>query len=231
MKLDGAVVVITGASRGIGKAFADALSAEGATVVGCALNAGDGIESVDVGDSDALEAFLESVQEKHGAIDILINNAGINHKFGFLEDLDPSLYHDCMRINTESVYTAMRAVLPSMKERNSGVIINIASNTASSAHPRLPFYTVCKFAVLGLTQVVAKNLLDLELDVTCFSVSPKGVDTDMRRALASDDGRVIQSAERVAKCVLPILQGEKKIENGVDIKINDGEITEIVTML
>ena len=224
MDLHQLVIIVTGASRGIGKALVTALEEKGATVIGCARTENESIRAVDVTDPDAVSAFINSVIDAYGKVDVLINNAGVIHQYDFLEDVSIDDFQRCIDSNLASVFYGMRAVLPSMKKNNTGVIINIASMAGSVAHPRISAYNASKFGVLGLTQTVAKELNDINSNVKIWSVSPGGVDTDMRTELLGDEITKSQSPDVIAQVVLSTLTGTLSPYNGDNIQVVHGEV-------
>lgn len=231
MDISGTVTVVTGASRGIGKAIFDELSRRGSRVIGCSKSGNDLLAEVDVSSYESLSLFLKSVEEEHGGIDILINNAGVIHDKKPLEELSLHEYKRCMEINLDGVFYGMSAVLPVMKGRNSGVIINIASRGGTRSHPGLSAYCAGKFAVLGLTQAVAKELIDEKSNVRCISVSPGGVDTDMRAEIfGKHDASLQQSPTFIAECVADIIEEKIPVSNGSDVQVLRGETVEIIPM-
>lgn len=231
MNLSGSIAVVTGASRGIGKAITLALEEAGVVVVGCARSAADGVEAVDVTDSAAFEAFIQRVQKEYGKIDILINNAGVAHDLNVLESLPVETYQTCMAANTDSVFYGMHAVLPIMKQQGSGYILNIASRAGQKAHPHLAAYCASKYAVMGLTHAVAKDLNESGSGVRCIAISPGGVCTDMRAELfGQEDAEAQQRPEDIANCVLSVLCGDVPTNNGDNIIVMDGSIVDTVAM-
>jgi NAD(P)-dependent dehydrogenase (short-subunit alcohol dehydrogenase family) len=230
MQLQGSVAVVTGGSRGIGQAIVEALRKEGATVVACAHSGGD-LPSVDVQDPAAVRKFIENVLGEHGRIDVLINNAGWAEEMGSLESVTDDAYQHSMRTNVDGVFHFLRAVLPLMKKRGSGSILNIASKAGSRPHPQLPVYSAAKAAVLAFTQAVARELMEAKSAVQCLSVSPGGVGTDMREKLfGKADREKQQTPEQVAAIVVAILREDIQVPSGADVKVVKGEVQEITPM-
>lgn len=144
------VVVVTGASSGIGALIAEKLSAEGAHVVLCARSA-DRLQEVgerisgshelaimDVRNSEQVESVMKGIQRQHGRIDVLVNNAGYG-KFEAIMDMPTEEFQDMMDVNYMGIVRCTQAVLPGMLERGDGQIVNIASMAGRSERPnRLP---------------------------------------------------------------------------------------------
>jgi NAD(P)-dependent dehydrogenase (short-subunit alcohol dehydrogenase family) len=230
MKLQDAVIIVTGASRGIGKALVTAFESEGATVIGCSRSGNEDTRVVDVSDPDAVSALVHSVIDEHGRVDVLINNAGVIHQYHPLEEISLEDYTKCIDCNIGSVFYGMRSVLAHMKKNNSGIIINIGSMAGTVSHPNISVYSATKFAVLGLTQTVAKELNDDNSAVLCINVSPGGTDTDMRKELLGEEASKSQNPEIVARIVSDILTEKIAVENGMNVQIVRGEISAKVSM-
>jgi 3-hydroxybutyrate dehydrogenase len=184
--LDGKVAVVTGSTSGIGLGIATELAAAGAMIV---LNGfGDPIEieklchvlgarhdvpvrydDADMSDAGAIRDMVERVGRSFGPVDILVNNAGIQH-VAPVEEFPPEKWDAILAINLSAAFHATRAVLPEMKRRGFGRIINIASAHGLIASPFKSAYVAAKHGVVGLTKVVA--LEAAEHGVTCNAVCP-----------------------------------------------------------
>ena len=243
VSLKGSVAVITGASRGMGAAFAETLAASGAKVIICArdkagLNAvckriekKGGVCSshvIDVTNSTAVNGFISTVLKSYGKIDILVNNAGAVHKFSPVEKISEDEYAACMRTNVDSIFHFLKAALPHMKKRNSGVIVNISSGAGKRAHANLSVYAASKFAVEAFTQAVARELEADGSAVGCIALCPSGINTGMRAAVfGKEDAEKQQSPESVAAVLKDVLIGKVKVPNGGDVFIRQGAVTEV----
>jgi len=243
VKLKGSVVVITGASRGLGAAFAEALAAEGAKVVICARDKagiiavckktekkGGSCSSyvVDVTSAAEVSGFVSNVIKAQGRIDVLINNAGAVHKFGPVEKISEEEYAACMRTNVDSIFYFLKVVVPLMKGQNSGTIVNVSSGAGKRAHANLSVYAASKFAVEAFTQAVARELEEKNSAVGCIALCPSGINTGMRAAVfGKEDADKQQSPESVAEVLKDVLLGEVKVPNGGDVFIRHGKVTEI----
>ncbi|MCG7381205.1 3-ketoacyl-ACP reductase [Paenibacillus sp. ACRRY] len=196
----GKVALITGAGRGIGRAIAIAFAQEGIHVglVGRTLenlqqvkeelksyNVNVAIAAADVSNLDSITAAVESVRGELGAIDILINNAGIG-KFGGFMELTPEEWTNIIDVNVKGVYYTTRAVLPEMMERNAGDIINISSTAGQKGAPLTSAYTASKAAVNGLTESLMLEVRKKNIRVT--ALTPSTVATDMAVELKLTDG-------------------------------------------
>ena len=243
VSLKGSVAVVTGASRGLGAAFAETLAASGAKVIICARDKA-GLASVckkigkkggacssyivDVSSSAAVKGFVGKVIKVHGRIDVLVNNAGAVHKFSNVEKISEDEYAACMRTNVDSIFHFLKAVIPLMKKQNSGLIVNISSGAGKRAHAGLSVYAASKFAVEAFTQAVARELEGEGSAVGCIALCPSGINTGMRAAVfGKEDAGKQQSPESVAAVLKDVLSGNVKVPNGCDVFIRHGAVTEV----
>ncbi|MFT4089029.1 MAG: SDR family oxidoreductase [Gordonia sp. (in: high G+C Gram-positive bacteria)] len=187
--LDGALVAITGAGRGIGLATAEHFVAQGARVAlgdldgGLAKEAADRLgplasgHDLDVADKESFSAFLAAAEEHHGrSLDILVNNAGIMPNGPFLDQPD-RIDRLTMDVNVFGVIHGMRLAAPAMVERGSGHIVNVASLAGKFPLKGLAVYNASKFAVVGLT---AATRLELEQSgVSVTAILPSAVKTEL----------------------------------------------------
>jgi len=184
-------IVITGAATGIGQAFALGAAAQGAHVIVADMNAADEtmdlIKSaggrvtyakVDVGDDASVRAMAETAIKATGRIDGLINNAAYFRevKLTPFEDLDPAIWDRIFQINVKGVWLCCKAVMPAMRERKSGSIINISSVVAVAGQPGYLHYVATKGAVLSMTKGLAKECG--KDGVRCNAIAPGFVITD-----------------------------------------------------
>lgn len=195
MSLEGKVALVTGASRGIGKAIAHALAAQGADVVGTATSAA-GAEAIsqsladagfkgygivmDVSDPDSIESGLNEFTEKSGSPLILVNNAGITRD-NLLMRLKEDDWTSVLETNLTSVYRLSKAVLRGMAKARWGRIINISSVVAGMGNPGQGNYCAAKAGVEGFTRSLAKEMSNRGITANC--VAPGFIDTDMTKKL------------------------------------------------
>ncbi len=172
LQLTGKTAVITGASKGIGEAIAEALGQAGARVIVSSrkqeavetvaerFRAG-GIDAVavaaNVGQTEDLEALVRQSIEAYGGIDILVNNAAANPVFGPVENTEPWAFQKIMDVNVKGPFELAKLALPSMRARGGGAIVNISSIGGLSPEPQLGIYSVSKAALISLTKVLAKE--------------------------------------------------------------------------
>lgn len=214
----GRVVAITGGARGIGKATAKALAAEGAKVAIGDLDgdlaeqtAGElGSESIgvelDVTKRESFADFLAQVEERLGPLDVLVNNAGIMPLGKFWEE-DDATAHRMVDINLHGVIYGTKLALPGMIRRNTGHIVNLASQAGKAGFPGGATYCATKHAVVGLSEAVRAELHDTEVEVSV--VMPAVVNTELGSGLVESRGVKVSEPEDVAAEIVRALKFPK----------------------
>lgn len=198
--LTGKTALITGAGRGIGRATAIAFAKEGINV-GLLGRTAENLEKVagelaeygvnvtlataDVANNDSVISAVEQIKSELGAIDILINNAGVG-KFGKFLELSPEEFKNMIDINLMGTYYVTRAVLPGMIEQSSGDIINISSTAGEKGGAITSAYSASKFGLLGLTESLMQEVRKHNIRVT--ALTPSTVATDLAFAENLTDG-------------------------------------------
>ena len=193
--LDGKVALVTGASRGIGKAIADLLGAHGATVVGTATSDA-GAEAIsarfadadtkgrgmrlDVGDAASVEQVIKAISDAYGSVSILVNNAGITRD-NLLMRMKDDEWDSVVDTNLKSVYRMSKACLRAMMKAKTGRIINIASVVGVSGNAGQTNYAAAKAGMIGFTKSLAQEIGSR--GVTVNAVAPGFIDTDMTKEL------------------------------------------------
>ena len=237
------IALVTGASRGIGQAIAQALGAEKATVIGTATSAA-GAENIsarfnesgvkgtgmvlDVADSDSVTNCVKQIIDEYGAPDILVNNAGITRD-NLLMMMKDEQWDDIINTNLSSVYRMSKAVLrPMMKKRN-GRIINISSVVGATGNPGQTNYAAAKAGLLGFTKSLAREIGSR--NITVNTVAPGFIDTDMTRELAEEQREALAgqiplgrlgAAEEVAAAVVFLASPAAAYITGETIHVNGG---------
>ncbi|MEF8793534.1 3-oxoacyl-ACP reductase FabG [Thiohalorhabdus sp.] len=201
--LDGQVAIVTGASRGIGRAIAERLGTLGATIAATATSE-EGAERtrselaeggctargfvLDVSDPGAIDPFLQSVQDELGNPSILVNNAGITRD-GLLMRMQDEDWDAVIDTNLSSVFRLTRAVARPMMKARGGRIINVASVVAAMGNAGQANYAAAKAGILGLTKSTARELGPR--GITVNAVAPGFIETDMTRELPEEQRRAL----------------------------------------
>ena len=194
--LKGEVVLVTGASRGIGAAIADELAAQGATVIGTATSesgaraigerlaarGGHGRE-LNVTDAAAVESLIDSIGKEFGSISILVNNAGITRD-NLLMRMKDEDWQAILDTNLSSVYRTSKAVMRGMMKARKGRIINIASVIGVTGNAGQANYAAAKAGIIAFSKSLAKEIGSR--GVTVNVVAPGFIDTDMTKAMPED---------------------------------------------
>lgn len=202
-RLDDRVAVVTGAARGLGAGIAQALAKEGAVVV--AADVGDAaplVESLpggrahrairlDITDTPAVDDAFAEVKREYGSLDILANNAGVAQPIADVVDTPDDVVDRVFAVNVKGLIACARAAGRIMRDQGGGRIVNTASQTGRQAWPGWGIYSASKFAVVGLTQVLALELAPYGVTVNC--VCPGTMITDMTR---TGFGQAAESAGR-----------------------------------
>ncbi len=193
------VALITGASRGIGRAIARTLAREGfavgvnymqnreaaqALADSLAAQGGEALAvRADVSDRQAVEDMARTVERAFGPVTLLVNNAGVSWQ-GLFQDMDDALWDRCFAVNVTGARNAIRAVLPAMLHEKSGCIVNVSSIWGLRGASCEVAYACTKAALVGLTRSLALELAPSGIRVNC--VAPGCIDTDMVRALGEE---------------------------------------------
>ena len=215
-QLEGKVALVTGASRGIGKAIARTLSRMGAMLSLCARDRqklqsvrleleADGAKvldvAADVSRHDDITSLVQTTERSLGPIEILVNNAGIGH-FAPIQEASEANWDATLDTNLKAVFLLSKAVAPGMISRRRGHIINIASLAGKSAFAGGGVYCASKWGLLGLTQCAAEDLRPYGIRVS--AICPGSVATDFSPHSGKDPGKMLQP-EDVAHAVEMIL--------------------------
>jgi len=236
------VALVTGASRGIGRAIAQELAQQGLTVVGTATTpAGaqaitDGLAAfpgctgvvLDVTDAPAVEALIERIVKQHGGLQVLVNNAGITRDMLAMRLKDDD-WDAVLDTNLKAVFRMSRAVLRTMMKQRYGRIVNITSVVGASGNAGQCNYAAAKAGVAGMTRALARELGSRNITVNC--VAPGFIETDMTAALSAEQqqalvgqiplGRLGQPSD-VAHAVAYLVSPRAAYVTGQELHVNGG---------
>ena len=186
--LSDSVCLVTGSTGGIGRETAELLRAEGATVVTTGRSGGD--VRADLSQAGEPERVVEETIERHGRLDVLVNNVGYS-EIRKLEDVTDDVWQASFEINLMSAVRATRAALPGMRERSAGTIVNVSSTAAKRPSTGMPDYSVMKAALLSFSRLVAD--VYAKDGIRCNAVTPGPTATD---AWLGEGGLADQQGER-----------------------------------
>lgn len=240
MGFDGKIALVTGASRGIGRAIAEKLIACGATVIGTATsengakaiseylgNKGKGFV-LNVTETDSIEKFLADVRAEFGEIDILVNNAGITRD-NLLMRMKDDEWKDIIDTNLSSVFRLSKAVMRAMMKKRYGRIITIGSVVGTMGNAGQANYAAAKAGVIGFSKSLAREVASRGITVNV--VAPGFIETDMTRALTEDQRAGILSqvpanrlgdAKEIASAVAFLASDEAGYITGETLHVNGG---------
>lgn len=240
MNLEGKIALVTGASRGIGRAIAELLVERGATVIGTATSEGGAVAiseylgengkglALNVTDVESIEATLKTINDEFGAIDILVNNAGITRD-NLLMRMKDDEWNDIINTNLTPIYRMSKAVLRGMMKKRAGRIINVGSVVGTMGNAGQTNYAAAKAGVIGFTKSMAREVASR--GVTVNTVAPGFIETDMTKAL-NDDQRAATLANvpagrlgdprEIASAVVFLASPEAAYITGETLHVNGG---------
>ncbi len=240
ISLDGKVALVTGASRGIGKAIAETLVAAGAYVFGTATSA-SGAEAIsaylgdkgqglvlNVTDSASIEAVFEAIKAARGDVDILVNNAGITRD-NLLMRMKDEEWDEVIDTNLTSLFKLSKAVLRAMMKKRAGRIISIGSVVGTMGNGGQANYAAAKAGLIGFTKSLAREIASR--GITVNAIAPGFIETDMTRALDNTqrDGILAQvpmnrlgHVDEIASAVLFLASDMAGYVTGETLHVNGG---------
>ncbi|AOF53760.1 3-oxoacyl-ACP reductase [Rodentibacter caecimuris] len=238
--MQGKIALVTGATRGIGRAIAEELVLKGAFVIGTATSE-KGAETIsaylgekgkglvlNVADKASIETMLEQIKNDFGDIDILVNNAGITRD-NLLMRMKDDEWFDIMQTNLTSIYHLSKSMLRSMMKKRFGRIINIGSVVGSTGNPGQSNYCAAKAGVIGFSKALAKEVASRGITVNV--VAPGFIATDMTEVLTDEQKSSILSnvpagrlgdAKDIAKAVAFLASDEAAYITGTTLHVNGG---------
>ena len=223
-------ILITGATRGLGRALSAEFIAQGHRVAGCGRSAGAVAELnashapahrfdvVDVADDAAVSAWAASVLEQFGAPDLLLNGAAVINRNAPLWQVPVAEFDALIDINIKGVANVIRHFLPAMLRRKSGVIVNFSSGWGRGTDAEVAPYCASKWAIEGLTQALAK---ELPAGMAAVPLSPGIIDTDMLRSCFGCEAGFYPRPEAWAKTAAPYLLSLGAEDNGRPLTVGD----------
>lgn len=237
------IALVTGASRGIGKAIAHALGKQGATVIGTATteagakNISASLEAasikgrgmvLNVADTDSTTHCLKQVIDEFGAPDILVNNAGITRD-GLLMKMKDDQWDEIINTNLNSIFRMSKAVIRPMMKKRTGRIINISSVVGATGNPGQTNYAAAKAGLVGFSKSLAREIGSR--NITVNTVAPGFIDTDMTRELSEQQKDSLTSQiplgrlgrpDEIAAAVLFLASPSAAYITGETIHVNGG---------
>ena len=224
------IVLITGVTRGLGRAMAEKLMALGHTVLGCGRNR-EAIEQlraaypkrhdfdvVDVSSDRQVESWIGRLHKKCGAPDLVVNNAAVINRNAPLWKISADDFSEVVDANLKGVVNVIRHVLPNMIKKHRGVVVNFSSGWGRSADKEVAPYVATKWAIEGLSQSLA---LELPPGLAVVSLNPGIINTDMLRSCFGESAAHYPSPVRWADRAVPYLLKLDANDNGQQLSVPD----------
>jgi NAD(P)-dependent dehydrogenase (short-subunit alcohol dehydrogenase family) len=229
---DKKVVIITGVTRGLGRAMVDEFDARGHTIVGCGRSR-QGVEklqtaakgrhhfaAVDVASDSEVSAWAREVIAVYGAPDLLLNNAALINRSAPLWEISASEFSAVIDVNIKGVANVIRHFLPPMLKRQSGVIVNFSSGWGRSTSADVAPYCATKWAIEGLTQALAQ---ELPRGMAAVPLNPGIINTEMLQSCFGESAGAYLNATEWARSAVPYLLSLGEEHNGQPLSVPLGE--------
>lgn len=227
MKRDGKLVIITGVTRGLGRALLEGFHEHGYHIAGCGRSRSeienlqaqfkeDYFDSLDVSDTDQVQAWADRVQTKLGIPDMVINNASIINHPAPLWTVPAAEFKAVVSINIIGPWNVIRAFVPTMIDHDKGIIVNTSSGWGKQGSALFGPYCASKFAIEGMTQSLAE---ELPSGMAAVAISPGIIDTHMLKIALPETAHLAPSPEDWAKKAVPFLLQLGPKDNGKSLKI------------
>ncbi|MEB3885721.1 SDR family NAD(P)-dependent oxidoreductase [Lyngbya sp. CCY1209] len=224
----GKTIVITGVSRGLGRALTENFIDWGHTVIGCARSEEaianlqnkygkpHDFTSLDVAENVAVKSWVTEFLKTHGAPDIVINNAALVNHLAPLWEVSQEEFDTLIDVNIKGVANVIRHGVPAMIERGSGIIINLSSGWGRSTSPEVAPYCASKWAIEGLTRSLAQ---ELPPGLAAIPMSPGIIHTDMLETCFGGEAAAYTPIDEWVKKAVPFILGLTTKENGVPVSV------------
>lgn len=225
---DKRLIVITGASRGLGQAMVPGLAKLGHTIAGCARNkdavanlakqfpAPHRFDAVDVADDAAVGRWAKEVIGSHGAPDLILNNAAIMNETRPLWEVPLAEFQAMLAVNIQGIYSVCRHFLPAMLAAKKGTIVNFSSGWGRSTSPEVAPYCATKYAVEGLSAALAQ---ELPAPLAAMALNPGIIHTDMLQSAWGEGAAAYPSAESWAIGAVPFVLQLGRKDNGRPVSV------------
>ena len=222
------IILITGVTRGLGRAMVDEFARLGHTVVGCGRSAKDieqlrrsiskphGFQVVDVASDDQVKSWATAVLKSHGRPDLLLNNAGIINRNAPLWEVPAREFNEVVDVNLKGVVNVIRHFVPAMVKQGRGVIVNFSSGWGRSTSAEVAPYCATKWAIEGLTQSLAQ---ELPSGMAAIPLNPGIINTEMLRSCFGGSAESYLSPEEWAKIAVPFLLKLGPNDNGKQLTV------------
>jgi NAD(P)-dependent dehydrogenase (short-subunit alcohol dehydrogenase family) len=216
-------ILITGVSRGLGRAMTEGFARSGHTVIGCARQPHSvlelleefplphNFEVVDVADDDQVGRWAERILAEFGPPDLLLNNAALINENAPLWDVPPDEFAQLVNVNIGGVYHVIRHFVPAMIQRGGGVIVNFSSGWGRSTSPDVAPYCTTKWAIEGMTRALAD---ELPSDMAAVPLNPGVINTEMLQSCFGSASASYPSAKQWAEKAVPFLLSLDASHNG-----------------
>jgi NAD(P)-dependent dehydrogenase (short-subunit alcohol dehydrogenase family) len=222
------VIVITGATRGLGRALVEGFAARGETVVGCGRSKADvallrkdpgpkhAFEIVDVARDEEVEAWAKGLLARFGPPDLLVNNAALINRNAPLWELTAEEFDPVIDVNLKGIANVIRHIVPAMIARRSGAIVNVSSGWGRSVSAEVAPYCCTKWGVEGLTRALAEELPE---GMAAVPLNPGIIDTAMLRSCFGDGAGHYPDPKTWARSAVPFLLGLGPKDNGKPLTV------------
>lgn len=220
------IIIITGVTRGLGRALSDQYLKMGHTVIGCGRNAeiikkmsakyptNTDFQALDVSDYESVIIWANRIINSFGSPDFLLNNAGIMNNNRNLWEISKRNFSDVVDTNIKGIFNTVKGYVPEMINQNRGVIVNFSSGWGRTTSPKVAPYCTSKWAVEGLTKSLAQ---ELPQGLSAVALSPGVIDTDMLRLCWGKSASAHEKPDTWAQRVAPYILKISSKDNGASI--------------